>query len=159
MFNLAKIYTYKTNYDEAIKYYLLSYENGFKIALLHLGILYHNLHNYKFASKYINMFVSEQGLLDYDDLTKHVSAVEIDDLHIDIFILYHYLGEKYYKNITGINIYKNKLKKFSTKAECEICYNGETICIPLECTHYVCTNCYTHFCNESCPFCRCEFKI
>jgi hypothetical protein len=53
--------------------------------------------------------------------------------------------------------YINKCNLMSKMSECCICLNNDIKCIPLECCHYFCTNCYPKILERgSCPNCRCD---
>ena len=67
---------------------------------------------------------------------------------------YYYLG--IYKNKKDVNIFKNKCNTLSKEQECGICDKNE-LCIPLECSHFVCRECYIKFYESKCPYCRIEF--
>ena len=52
--------------------------------------------------------------------------------------------------------YINKCNLMFQMSECCICLNNNIKCIPLECCHYFCTNCYPKILErEYCPNCRC----
>lgn len=53
--------------------------------------------------------------------------------------------------------YINKCNLMSKNDDCCICLNTNIKCIPLECCHYLCTNCYPQILERgSCPNCRCN---
>lgn len=53
--------------------------------------------------------------------------------------------------------YINKCNLMSKNGECCICLNNDVKCIPLECCHYFCFDCYPKILQTgSCPSCRCK---
>ena len=55
--------------------------------------------------------------------------------------------------------YINKCNLMFQMSECCICLNNNIKCIPLECCHYFCTNCYPKILErEYCPNCRCTIR-
>ena len=125
----------------------LRYQNedkkiGYEIYILELFVLlYSNVYmNNKAKRKQYMLKLIENGTSAYEK-------------YFTYLYLYHKLGEDYYKNTRDINIFKNKKMKFGKEEECKIC-TEEALCIPLECTHYLCCDCYTEYYNKKCPFCR-----
>ena len=62
--------------------------------------------------------------------------------------------EEEFNKDTQIIIFKNRLNKFKKIEECCVCMEEYTV-IPLECTHYICVDCYPKIINVAkCPICR-----
>jgi len=60
-------------------------------------------------------------------------------------------------NDSDVIKYINKCNLMSKIDDCCICLNNNIKCIPLECCHYLCTNCYPQILERgSCPNCRCN---
>ena len=129
------------NYDLMKKYYLMAIELGNYTAMNNLSHYYRYIErNHEMMKKYYSMAI-ESG---YDE-----ARIALSDIK-----KYYYLG--IYKNKRDVNIFKNKVSMNSKEQECGICDNDE-LCISLECSHFVCRDCYIKFYDSKCPFCRMEF--
>lgn len=113
-------------------------------------------------------------------IAKLLSVINCKDLRNDIIENIYYSLEDYKNYIEQYNIFKdlgcsnneipkdvindssvvkyiNKCNLMFNMGDCCICLNDNIKCIPLECCHYFCTNCYPMVVNgNTCPTCRCE---
>lgn len=180
MNSLGYSYDMNKNYELAEKYYLMAIDNGSIVALNNLGIHYEDVGKYDLAEKYLlksiekgevismyalgDMYYSvhnnrrvglqyfkmaiENGY-DVKRIIGDVSSEYIGDLQ-----MYYYLGVN--SSDRDVNIFKNKCNILGKKMECNICDNNNVLCIPFECAHYVCCDCYIEIIATQieCPYCR-----
>ena len=142
MNNLGNYYkNIDTDYELMMKYYLMAIELRHSVSMNTLGNYYHFIEeDYELMKKYYLMAIES----DYEENDIILSDIE----------KYYYL--KIYKNKKDVNIFKNKVSMNSKEQECGICDIDE-LCIPLECSHFVCRECYIKFYESKCPYCRMEF--
>jgi len=136
------------NYDLAKKYYLMAIDNNNSRSMCNLAIFYEKKDkNYELAKKYYIMAINN-GRLDVIQKLKNITSP------LERYVLYTKNNIKFNETITrDINIYKNKVNKFMIICKCPVCLE-EKDSIQLECTHYVCTECYVKLHNTKCPICR-----
>jgi hypothetical protein len=175
MYNLGRRYHFvEKNYELMKKYYLMAIDLGQKSAMNDLGYYYHFTEkNYDLMKKYYLMAIELGNYTAMNNLSHYYRYIErnhemmkkyysmaiesgYDEARIALSDIkkYYYLG--IYKNKRDVNIFKNKVSMNSKEQECGICDRDE-LCIPLECSHFVCRDCYIKFYDSKCPFCRMEF--
>ena len=185
MNNLARYYEdIEKNYDKAKKYYLMAIENGNAEAMNNLACYYEDIKkNYDEAKKYYLMAIDKGNIEsmynlahyyeeieeNYEEAKKYYLMAIKNDFDINklntnlsgnlLLSLYHQYGEKYYKDIKCINIYKNKCNLNYKIEECPICVEEDVKCIPLECSHFYCTKCYVELINSKFKCAICNMNI
>lgn len=140
--NLGTIYYNNNNCVEAEKYYLKAYEfdNNHGTLLLNLGLLYIKMNDYDQARNYFMMIK--------DSLDKYTFK------HHELIKYYFCDNESDSKEVM---VFKNKCNIMEKYEKCIICYE-ECMCIPLECSHYTCRECYIRtIVSGKCGYCRMEF--
>ena len=165
MFNLGNLYhETEQHYELAKKYYLMAIDEGNSCAMTNLGNYYYEIEkNYELAKKYYLMAIDE----DNSDAMFNLGHIYYKiEKNYELTKKYYLMSIRQEKNIININknttfnedtreqhIYKNKRNCFMKILECPICIE-EKECIPFECTHYFCDECYIKYYNKSCPICR-----
>jgi tetratricopeptide (TPR) repeat protein len=159
------------------KYYLIAIELENDIAMNNLGCYYRDTEkDYDLMTKYLLMAIDKDNIDAMNNLGSYYLTTKCNmklakpyylmaikngnNYGINIFSnleLYINLGEKYYSNNKEINIYKNKMSLLGKELECPICME-DCRCIPLECCHYVCGNCYLLLYKTKCAECRMDFS-
>ena len=153
-------YSIEKNYIEAKKYYQMACDNSLPEAYNNLGLYYYEIdNNIDIAKMY---FVEALYLLNND-----ISANQIKDnlkiicTPIERYILYQQNNiiitkeeDEEFNKDKNVIIFKNRFNLFAKIMECCICLN-EYSNIPLECTHYICIDCYPKIIKSNkCPLCR-----
>jgi TPR repeat protein len=156
-------------YELANKYYLMGIEKGNIMAYNNLAIMYVNIFkHYDLAKVYYLMGIEKGNINSMNNLGSYYETVEKNMALAKKYYLMAILkGNNKYSNKFNdfemkiylnkddrdTRIYKNKLKRLSIKMDCSVCLE-EKICIPLECTHYLCGECYMQINKTKCPECR-----
>ena len=165
MFNLGNLYHMtEQQYKLAKKYYLMAIDKGNSSAMNNLGNYYYMIEqNYELAKKYYLLAIDMENV---DAMFNIGYIYYIIEKNYELTNKYYLMSITYEKNIINLNnnikfnentreehIYKNKRNYFMKILECPICI-VEKECIPFECTHYFCDECYIKYYNKSCPICR-----
>ena len=165
MFNLGNLYHMtEQQYELAKKYYLMAIDKGNSNAMASLGNLYYIIENkYELAIKYYLMAIDKENPHAMNNLGHIYYTIEKNYKLTDKYYLMSITHEKniinlqnnikFDENTREQHIYKNKRTNFMKIVECPICMVDKE-CIPFECTHYFCDECYIKYYNKSCPICR-----
>lgn len=126
------------NYDKMKEYYLKAINKRFVQAMKSLATYYEKVEcNSILAERYRRM---AKGHYDIEDLIKyHNKGIKSDSREVVIFI--------------------NKCNLMAKNNICMICYEEDIKCIPFECCHYACLDCYVELKTNTyeCPQCRIKF--
>lgn len=153
LFRIGYIYEHLNSIDEAIKYYIKSAKKDNIYAMFNLAHIFMSVNDKNNFEKYFILAYKQNSKLTMkkfnklnDNLYLYIlltnSGIQID---CDIIL-----------NDRNVIIYKNKLNALKKTDTCIICME-EAVCIPLECTHYLCINCYPIIIKQKkCHVCRME---
>ena len=157
-------YNIEKNYQKGKEYYLLACEHDIPEAFNNLGLYYYKIDNNYDISK---LYFIEALKKDVDDAINNIKLVTTP---LERYIIFRQNGisiediENYkdnndyndYNNDRQVIIFKNRLNFCSKFMECIICMN-DYMHIPLECSHYICIDCYPKIIkSQKCPLCRIE---
>jgi hypothetical protein len=156
MNNLGFYYeTLEKNEELMKKYYLMAIENGHTTSMYNLGSYYEciedeeNMYHYYFMACKYNQINAIESI---NKLMKDKHPVKIYQIYTKFEIEIH----KNILNDDRVIKYINKCNFLSKLYECSVCYENKQ-CIPLECVHYFCIDCYPKILSaEFCPCCRCK---
>ena len=154
MNNLASYYESIKDYEQMIKYYLMAIEKGNEMAMCNLAKYYESIKDYEQMKKYCLMAIEKDNKL--IDKIKHLFKP------LELYLL---LNQKeqfrqtiQYKELLNnydVIVYVNKCNLLKKENDCIVCMETNTMCIPLECVHYICISCYPAIIySKKCPFCR-----
>jgi hypothetical protein len=171
----------KIDYTMMKKYYLMAIEHDNVIAMNNLGHYYTNVENNSLLGNKYYMMAIEKGYMhsfnNYLIYLKKSNSM-IQSNYITNFIKFFQIngsGRLYYmKNFMNvfdwydihislnINIdcppeyisYINKLCDSTINGNCDICMYDNVKMIKLNCSHYICNECYKQLYYKPCPFCR-----
>jgi TPR repeat protein len=157
MNNLGIYYYKQKDYNNMIKYYLMAIAHNNYCLIDELCLHYKNVNDKDNMIKYVNMAV-QHGL--YESVKNHFTNEEL------FLMLKNIRNIKFESNFDSkikeklkelvitkrIHILNNKINLASKIKDCDICYEENTINIPLECCHYYCTECYIKL--RECPLCK-----
>jgi hypothetical protein len=127
----------------------MAIDKGNLNAMNNLGYYYENIEkNYDLAKKYYLMAIDKGNLASKDNIKQLTTILER-------YVLFKKNNIEFDEEINkDIHIFNNKIKNYSVKEECKLCYNVHE-CIPLSCfCHRTCIDCYVQIYNKPCPFCR-----
>jgi len=154
-------YNIEKNYELAKKYYLMSCDNNLPEAYNNMGLYYCEIDNNIEIGKlyFIQSIISDMDNINniknikqnmkqiYTPLERYISFLQ-NSIYIDKD------DEEEFNKDPNVIIFKNRVNTFSKFEECCICMTDYTV-IPLECTHYICVDCYPKIINSAkCPICR-----
>ena len=152
-------YQIEKNYESAVKYYLMAISQENHVAMNNLGNYYYEVEkNYELAKKYYLMAIDKDSADSMFNLGHLYYKIEKNYELTNKYFLMSIEREKktnpiLNENKREQNIHKNKRNRFMKVVECPICLVDKE-CIPFECTHYFCDECYTKYYDKSCPICR-----
>ena len=153
MNNLGLYYKSIQDYDQMKKYYLMAIEKNNEKAMYNLAIYYKSIKDYDQMNKYYLMAIEKDNKL-IDKVKHYLKPLELYLLLDQKEQLKQTIHYKELLNKYDVIIFINKRNVLKKEDECPICSNvGD--CIPLECAHYICINCYpTIIYSSKCPMCR-----
>jgi tetratricopeptide (TPR) repeat protein len=154
-------YSIEKNYIEAKKYYQMASDNALLEAYNNLGLYYYEIDNNVDIAK---MYFAEALYLSNNDIYSSNQIkinLKIILSPIERYILYQQNNivatreeDDEFNKDKNVIIFKNRYNLFAKFIECCICLN-EYCNIPLECTHYICVDCYPKIIKSAkCPLCR-----
>lgn len=157
LFNMGCCYKEIGNYELMVTYYELGVEKRSIECALSLSHYYaentgSGPRDQYLCKKYIMMAVNFGYKIKKEWVLEHCSDLEI----------YIGLGKDIYKELkrqppsSEVNIYINKKSKVKEVSDCMICMADDR-CIPLECTHTVCDDCYMRYHKTRCEYCKISF--
>ena len=116
-----------------------------------LGLYYENEHNYEEMRIYYLMAIKCGLNVPIDKLKQYISIFSL----FQNYQIYD-VCQKIYKKLEirhDLFIIKNKINVFKKNELCPICLETK-LCIPIECTHYYCIECYCKILNiKKCAIC------
>jgi tetratricopeptide (TPR) repeat protein len=154
-------YNIEKNYILAKKYYQMACDNNLVQAYNNMALYFYEIdNNYQIAKLYfIESIISDinniENITNVKKNMKHIYT----PLERYIWFLQNSINidkneEDEFNKDEQIIIFKNRLNLFGKFEECCICMVDYTV-IPLECTHYICVDCYPKIINSAkCPLCR-----
>jgi len=151
-------YNIEKNYIEAKKYFQMAIDKELPEAYNSMGLYYYKIDNNIEIAK---LYFIHSLCCDIDNPESVKNNLKIITSPLERYILYKQNSieisnddDKEFNNDEYVVIFKNRLNHFSKFIECCICLTEYTN-IPLECTHYVCVDCYPKILNsKKCPICR-----
>jgi tetratricopeptide (TPR) repeat protein len=151
-------YNIEKNYEKAKEYYLLACEHDIPEAFNNLGLYYYEIDNNYDISK---LYFIEALKRNVDDAINNIKLITTPLERYIIFRQncisieeYNNTNENDENNDRQVIIFKNRLNFCSKFMECIICMN-DYMHIPLECSHYICVDCYPKIIkSQKCPICR-----
>jgi len=154
-------YNIDKNYELAKKYYLLACDNNLAEAYNNMGLFYCQIDNnieiaklYFLESILCNIENSENIKNTKNNMKQIYTPLERYIYFLQNSIYIDKNDEEEFNKDDQIIIFKNRVNAFSKFEECCICMEEYTV-IPLECTHYICIDCYPKIINSAkCPICR-----
>lgn len=138
-------HTIEKNYDEAKKYYLMAIDKGHLGSMNNLAKYYQEIKNYDEAKKYYLMAIEKGNSIAKTNIKNIISDLELYILCNENNIKIE-LPRDFY-------IFNNKINMASKQDDCPICMETKK-CIPLECCHYFCTDCYPKIYKKLCAICK-----
>ena len=144
--NMGVYYHILDNKDEAKRYYMMAIEKGNSDAMHKMGYLFH-YKNPDEAKKYYMMAIKKGNSMAMSNLEEITTPLER-------YLLYQEYNIPFKEELTrDIHIFKNKCNFLSKESECPVCLETRK-CIPLECAHYICLECYPKVYEDTCPVCK-----
>jgi hypothetical protein len=154
MINLGNYYAdIELNNELTKKYYLMAYKRNDLDAMINLGNYYHTKEpNYELCIKYYKQAVEHEKMSE----TKIIIGLRFMNLknwYISQQINYKIPGKE---ETNEIKIMRNKINLSSKIQKCPICLEEGVKCIPYDCCHYNCIQCYIQIKTSTrvCPICR-----
>jgi tetratricopeptide (TPR) repeat protein len=151
-------YNVEKNYFEAKKYFLMAIDKNLPEAYNNMGLYYYEIdNNIEIAILYFIEALCqnpENPESIKNNLKNITSPLERYILYKQNSIEITLDDDKEFNNDDSVVIFKNRLNNFSKFIECCICLTEYTN-IPLECSHYICVDCYPKILqSQKCPLCR-----
>ena len=131
----------------------MAIEKGNEKAMCNLAIYYQSIGEYNQLTTYYLMAIEKDNKL-IDTIKDQLKPLELYLLLNQTEQFRQTIHYKELLNNYDVIIYINKCNVLKKQNECPIC-NDIVDCIPLECAHYICINCYPTIVNSGkCPLCR-----
>ena len=157
IFAVVDHYMSKGDLEKVEYYYLIGFEKDCPVCAFYLAehhmLLgdYDKMIKYNIASYKLGMEEAIFELTNYFNNERNILQLYLVLLENDIIDIPHYI-----KNNHTVTKYINKCKFMSKESDCAVCIETKQ-CIPLECCHYFCIDCYPKVLEtEKCPICRCD---
>lgn len=151
-------YNIENNYELAKKYFLMAVDKNLPEAYNNMGLYYYEIDNNIEVARLYFIEALCQNIDNPESVKNNLKNITSP---LERYILYKQNSiniteedDKEFNNDDYVLIFKNRLNNFSKFMECCICLTDYTN-IPLECTHYICVDCYPKILiSQKCPICR-----